>query len=96
MLAKMRFSPTANRLLVALNGDLDLSARRVLKRVADLGRASRCQCVLDLGGVPCIFESGLSLLVQLRGRLGDGSQLRLINCEPSLRPELERAGIELD
>jgi anti-anti-sigma regulatory factor len=96
MLAKMRLSPAANRLLVALDGDLDLSADRVFKSVADLGRASRCQCVLDLRGVQRIFESGLALLMLLRRRLGDDSRLRLINCDPSLRPKLERLGIEVD
>jgi ABC-type transporter Mla MlaB component len=96
MLAKMRLSPEANRLLVALDGDLDLSADRVFKSVADLGRASRCQCVLDLGGVQRILQSGFALLLVLRRRLGDDSRLRLINCDPSLRPELERLGIEVD
>jgi anti-anti-sigma regulatory factor len=96
MLAKLRLSPADNRLSVLLDGDLDLTAYRHFKTVAELGRASGCQCVLDFAHVDRVFDSGLSVLMLLRSDLGEDDRFRLINCSPSIQRELQRVGIRPD
>jgi anti-anti-sigma factor len=93
MLAKIRLSPSANRLLVNLSGDLDLTAYRHFKTVAQLSQAAGCQCVLDFAQVDQVMDSGLSVLMLLRNLVGDDVPIRLVNCSPSVQRELERVGM---
>lgn len=94
MCARILLSPWSNTLVLKLSGSLDLSATRMFASAAELVDALRCDCVVDLAEVSEVYDSGVSLLLMLRHRLGDDASIRMINCEPSVMSRLNRIGLD--
>ncbi len=84
------------RLVLALNGDLDLTTAKALTAALDelLGHYPLQQVVLDLGEVGFVDSSGLGVILGRYRRLHSaGRELSLVGVRPAVRTVLEVAGI---
>jgi len=85
-----------NRLLLGLNGDLDLTTADALAQALDdlLNRYPQDEVALDLGEVNFIDSSGLGVILGRYRRLSrQGRHLSLVAVRPGVRVVLEIAGI---
>ncbi len=85
-----------NRLVLALNGELDLTTSGALAQALDemLNHFPQKQVALDLGEVDFIDSSGLGVILGRYRRLNQqGRQLSLVSVKPNVRVILEIAGI---
>jgi stage II sporulation protein AA (anti-sigma F factor antagonist) len=85
-----------NRLVLALNGELDLTTSDALAQALDemLNHFPQKQVALDLGEVDFIDSSGLGVILGRYRRLNQqGRQLSLVSVKPNVRVILEIAGI---
>ena len=85
-----------NRLVLALNGELDLTTSDALAQALDeiLNHFPQKQVALDLGEVDFIDSSGLGVILGRYRRLRQqGRQLSLVSVKPNVRGVLEIAGI---
>ena len=85
-----------NRLVLALNGDLDLTTADALREALDdlLSHYPQKQVALDLGDVDFVDSSGLGVILGRYRRLKQaGRSLCLIGVRPSVLSVLEIAGI---
>ncbi len=84
------------RLVLALNGDLDLTTAKALTEALDglLRHYPLRQVVLDLGEVSFVDSSGLGVILGRYRRLRSaGRELSLVGVRPAVRAVLEVAGI---
>lgn len=94
MWPQMHFSPWSNTLVLAFHGALDLTATPVLSSAADIARDSGCDCILDLADVDSVYDSGVSVLMLFRDRLGDQASIRVVNCPQHVKARLELLGLD--
>ncbi len=85
-----------NRLVLALNGDLDLTTADALAQALDdlLNHYPQPEVALDLGEVDFVDSSGLGVILGRYRRLHrQGRVLSLVAVRPQVRVVLEIAGI---
>ncbi len=83
-----------SRILVAVNGDLDLTSAAPLRDALDelIDRYREKSLVLDLADVDFIDSSGLGVILG-RFRRMSGRPLSLVGVRPAVKAVLELAGI---
>ena len=90
MSGSVRISRVSGAVHIAISGRFDFSCHQEFRRSCE-GTSGVAEFIVDLSGTDYIDSSALGMLLLLRETAGEGAQVRIVNCRPTVRRILEVA-----
>lgn len=88
-------SKEAQTVTIRISGRFDFNLHREFRSATELGKGQDVKYVLDFSGTEYIDSSALGMLLLLRERAGgEGAQIRILNCNLTVRKILATANFQ--
>ena len=90
---KLSTSRVADRLVICVNGEIDMASAPTLREALDAGLAAGERTTVDIGGVTFIDSSGLHAIVTSALAQNGTGPLRIANPSPFVMRTMEIVGL---